>query len=448
MSAPIRILVLQRPEPPLETVTERLQSWGCALHLCRGAEEMLHAAATLEADLVMIDSAIADGMAVVGAIKSHAATRSLPTITLTTDPRGMIAAEALALGADDVLVVPVDDTELYARVRALSRLARMEVERSLRETVLAEFGVPRATDAPGVPAIDRLGILLIGPAGLEQIQVTTALGAAATVAYAETVERALDRLHGQSLDIAVVTGTRQPADLERLCRAIRADPALFDLPLMLIARADSFSERAQPFEWGVSDVLVQPFHPEVLRLRVQGWVRQQRLRRRLRGEAAGDGTPVTTDRLTRLHGHGFLHAYLERVIARDRHHGVALALVGLDVEGMHRINREHGFAAGDRVLAHIAALIRRSTRADDLPARVGGDRFVVVVAGASARGAAVVAERLQRVVGAAPLELGGGRTLRLAARTGVAELGEADDAASLVERALACLPPPDLRRAS
>jgi two-component system, cell cycle response regulator len=448
MSAPIRILVLQRPEPLLETVTERLQSWGCALHLCRGADELLRAVETLEADLVMIDAAIADGMAVIGAIKSHTATRSLPAITLTADPRGMIAAEALALGADDVLVVPVDDTELYARVRALSRLARMEAERSLREAVLAEFGVHGAKESPGVPAIDRLGILLIGPAGLEQIQVTTALGAAATVAYAETVERALDRLHGQSLDIAVVTGMRHPAELERLCREIRADPSLFDLPLMLIARADSFPERAQPFDWGVSDVLVQPFHPEVLRLRVQGWVRQQRLRRRLRGEAADDAVPVTVDRLTRLHGHGFLHAYLERVMARARHQGVALAVVGVDVEGMHRINREHGFAAGDHVLAQTAALIRRSTRADDLPARLGGDRFVVVVAGASARGAAAVAERLQRVLGATALDVGGGRTLRLTVRTGVAELREGDDAAALVERALAPPPPGDLRRAS
>jgi two-component system, cell cycle response regulator len=448
MSAPIRILILQRPEPPLETVTQRLESWGCALHLCRGAEAMLRAVETLEADLVMIDAGIAQGMAVVGAIKAHAATRTLPVITVTADPRGMVAAEALALGADDVLALPVDDAELYARVRALSRLARMEAERCLREAVHAEFGVHGTKESLGVPAIDRLGILLIGPVGLEQIQVTTALGAAATVAYAEDVERALDRLHGQSLDIAIVTGMRELADLERLCREIRADPGLFDLPVMLIARADSFPERAQPFAWGASDVLLQPFHPEVLRLRVQAWVRQQRLRRRLRGEVAGETLPVTADQLTRLAAHGFLHAYLERAIARARHQGVALALIGLDVEGMHRINREHGFAAGDRVLVQVAERLRRSTRAEDLPARVGGDRFAVVIAGGSAREAAIVAERLQRVLDAIPLDLPGGRPLRIAIRSAVAELGEGDDATSLVGRALRLAPGDDLRRAS
>jgi hypothetical protein len=83
-------------------------------------------------------------------------------------------------------VLPVEDAELFARVRALERLAAMEVERRRRESVLSQYGVATPSQKPGVPAIDRIGILLIGPAGGDQIQVMTALGGAAPAAYAET----------------------------------------------------------------------------------------------------------------------------------------------------------------------------------------------------------------------------------------------------------------------
>ena len=74
-----------------------------------------------------------------------------------------------------------------------------------------------------MPAIDRFGILLIGPAGGDQIQAMTALGGAATAAYAETAESALERLRRDDLDVALITGSRDHGDLQRLCAAIRAD---------------------------------------------------------------------------------------------------------------------------------------------------------------------------------------------------------------------------------
>ena len=129
-----------------------------------------------------------------------------------------------------------------------------------------------------------------------------------------------------------------------------------------------------PFAWGVSDVLFQPFHPEVLRLRVQAWVRQQRLRRHLRSCLVG--LALTTDRLTRLYGHGFLHAYVNDLIEQAARTGNSLAVVSVSVTRMGQINQLYGYAAGDRVLATLGAALARYSRAEDLPARLDGDRFV------------------------------------------------------------------------
>ncbi len=295
---------------------------------------------------------------------------------------------------------------------------------------------------------DRLGILLIGPAGGEKIQVMTALGGAATAGYAETAESALERLRRDDFDVVLITSSRDHDELQRLCAAIRSDIELFDLPVLLIGRTENFPDRSLPFEWGVSDVLFQPFQPEVLRLRVQGWVRQQRLRRRLRGWLAGTRLPATTDRLTHLFGHGFLHAYLEQLIARNRRSPTPLALASFDVAGMGQINRTCGYAAGDQVLAQLGGIIVRSSRAEDLPARHGDDRFCLVIDGANAAEAAVAGKRIASILTQMPLEVGVGQPLYVALATGTAELAPGDDAAALVARAFSGMQPFGLRRAS
>jgi two-component system cell cycle response regulator len=448
MASSTRLIVVQRPSQPLEFVCARLRDWGCELYGCHSHGDAIAALADGAGDLVLIDAWVEGGMTLLTQLKTDPRTRSLPVVIAAPDDGATLAAHALALGADDVLVLPVDDAELLARIRALSRLAAMETERCRREAVLSEFGVAPAPEMPGVPAIDRVGILLIGPAGGEQVQAMTALGGAASAAYAETAESALERLRRDDLDVALITTSRDHDDLQRLCATIRSEVELFDLPVLLVGRPESFPDRSLPFEWGVSDVLFQPFQPEVLRLRVQGWVRQQRLRRRLRGWFEGTRLPPTTDRLTRLFGHGFLHAYLERLIAENRRSQTPLALASFDVAGMGQINRTYGYAAGDRILAQLGGIIARSSRAEDLPARHGGDRFCLVIDGATAPEAAVAGERIASILAQMPFAIGAGQPLYVPLATGVAELAPDDDAAALVARAFTGMQPFGLRHAS
>ena len=301
--------------------------------------------------------------------------------------------------------------------------------------LLAHFGVAPASENPGLPAIERISVLLIGPAGGDQIQVLTALGGAATAAYAETADSAIERLRRDNLDVALVTTGHDHHELQHLCATVRSDAELFDLPVLLVARTQHFADPAQPFAWGVSDVLFQPFHPEVLRLRVQAWVRQQRLRRHLRG-GLGSLAP-TNDRLTRLYSHGFLHAYVDHLIEETARAGGTLSLVGVAVARMGQINQLYGYAAGDRVLATLGGVLASSSRAEDLPARLQGDRFCLVLNNATALEAGAAAERFGILLSHTPIALPGGRHIQIALETGVAELAEGDDAPKLIDRAFA-----------
>lgn len=102
-----------------------------------------------------------------------------------------------------------------------------------------------------------------------------------------------------------------------------------------------------------------------------------------------------TDSLTGLANHGAFSDAVARELARQKRDGGAVGVLCLDVDGFKRLNDEQGHAAGDRVLAGIASVLRRNVRASDVVARTGGDEFGVLLPGCATAAAAVVREHLR-----------------------------------------------------
>jgi diguanylate cyclase (GGDEF)-like protein len=141
-----------------------------------------------------------------------------------------------------------------------------------------------------------------------------------------------------------------------------------------------------------------------------------------------------------------LHGYVDHLIGHGA--GLPLAVVAFAIARMGRINQTFGYAAGDRVLAQLGSLLARTGRADDLPARFGDDRFCVVVNGAAGREARTVADRIAAIVTQTPFAVGGGQSIGIELRTGVAQLSHGDDAGSLIARAFERMQPFGIRQAS
>ncbi len=141
------------------------------------------------------------------------------------------------------------------------------------------------------------------------------------------------------------------------------------------------------------------------------------------------------DPLTGLANRRAFEEALRREVARARRGGEPLAVAALDVDHFKRVNDAHGHAAGDAVLAAVAARAAGALRAGDLLARVGGEEFAALLPGAGLAAAAEVAERIRAALAAAPVEAGG-RPLRVTASLGCAALLPEDaDGAALLARA-------------
>src|SRR5207253_7779986 len=85
------------------------------------------------------------------------------------------------------------------------------------------------------------------------------------------------------------------------------------------------------------------------------------------------------DALTGLHNRRYFHETLARECARAHRYSRRLALVVFDIDDFKDVNDGIGHLAGDAVLAEAAQRVREVVRSADVPCRVGGDEFAVVL---------------------------------------------------------------------
>jgi diguanylate cyclase (GGDEF)-like protein len=137
------------------------------------------------------------------------------------------------------------------------------------------------------------------------------------------------------------------------------------------------------------------------------------------------------DALTSLHNRRYFHETLDREVARAHRYDRRLALILLDLDDFKAINDRVGHLAGDAVLAEIAERVREVVRSADIPCRVGGDEFAVILPESALEDADQLYARLRAAVAARPTTNAG--TLTVSA--GMAELKREDDRTSFFERA-------------
>ena len=137
------------------------------------------------------------------------------------------------------------------------------------------------------------------------------------------------------------------------------------------------------------------------------------------------------DALTGLHNRRYFHETLAREVARAHRYGRRLALVVFDLDDFKAINDRIGHLAGDHALAEAAERLRTVVRSADIPCRVGGDEFAVVLPESSLEDAEQLFRRILDSVSGRPVAEAG--TMLLSA--GIAELRGGDDAPSFFQRA-------------
>lgn len=142
------------------------------------------------------------------------------------------------------------------------------------------------------------------------------------------------------------------------------------------------------------------------------------LNRRLREAQATAEAQALSDALTGLANRRALDLALAQAVAKAGTGGSEFALLHLDLDLFKSVNDSFGHAAGDRVLVHVAAVLRSVLRKNDVAARVGGDEFVLILRGTTDRDqiAHLAARLIAGIEAPVPFE---GEACRVSASVGV-----------------------------
>jgi diguanylate cyclase (GGDEF)-like protein len=114
-----------------------------------------------------------------------------------------------------------------------------------------------------------------------------------------------------------------------------------------------------------------------------------------------------TDELTGLYNtRGFAIA-ANRLFGQALRYGRPASVLMVDSDNLKTVNDTHGHDAGNRLLRQVANAMQAELRATDVPARYGGDEFIVLLPETPPKGALDVAERIRRTIGSRPLAIDG-----------------------------------------
>ena len=356
-----RALLILQPGPEREQVAQALRTAGYAVRIGSRKDLPPTTAPGPRPDLIVIGLGPGEGdpSAVASAWTNRREQRPRAVVLIET-LRAVDRLRAVAAGVDAVFPADrlVEDVPRYARI-----LARTGAPPSA--VLLVE------SDPAQAEAVSRC---------LEEANIRVVRSP-----LAQALQELLDR---EVPDLLLTTPRLSDGDGFAVARMVRQDPRFHLLPIVFVGAPD-VEQRIQALRAGADDYLTVPINPELL---LQTVITRAERGRRL-------GEMLHRDHLTGLLNHATVMAELEYAVEYGRRHGGPLAFVVFDLDRFGQVNERFGQLVGDQVLLHVANVFRSSVRASDVIGRFGGEEFAMILRGAGAEGAAVLAAKLKRVLG-------------------------------------------------
>ena len=167
------------------------------------------------------------------------------------------------------------------------------------------------------------------------------------------------------------------------------------LPIVILTGYGGGDATLEAMRRGATDFLTKPVDASHLDLRIRAACDLEQARRL-----------ASTDGLTGLYNHRYLHQRLEQEIERGGRYRRHLSLVMADIDRFKAYNDTFGHPAGDEVLIAVADALSEVSRSSDVVARYGGDEFALILPETPAGEARVVAERARRQCQTLALQVG------------------------------------------
>jgi two-component system cell cycle response regulator len=142
-----------------------------------------------------------------------------------------------------------------------------------------------------------------------------------------------------------------------------------------------------------------------------------------------------TDELTGLFNVRYFFNQLKAEIERTDRYSKPLSLIFVDIDDFKNYNDKYGHLEGDQVLRKIAQAIQSCMRGPDSAYRYGGDEFVGILPETREPGAAIVGERIRKIVNTHEFLPNPDKAVYMTVSVGFAEYTSGEGEEAFVKRA-------------
>jgi len=189
-----------------------------------------------------------------------------------------------------------------------------------------------------------------------------------------------------------------------VCCRLQSEDKTRKLPVIFISALDNAGDKVRGFDAGAVDFISKPFDAAEVLVRVRTHMRLELLQRELEAKNRELERLAITDPLTGLYNRRhFLERLRECFALAERYH-TPCSLVMFDLDHFKQVNDRFGHEDGDRVLQAVADATRDNLRSIDIPARWGGEEFIVLAPHTDLGEAVRLAERLRAALAALNLQ--------------------------------------------
>ena len=236
---------------------------------------------------------------------------------------------------------------------------------------------------------ERPKILVVDDEAINIKLLCEALEDQCEVLFATSGHRALAVAATHQPDLILLDIKMPEMDGYAVCRALKGDDLLRNIPVIFITALDSEADESVGLKLGAVDYIAKPFNPDLLRLRVTNHLEMKRQRDLL-------GRLSLMDSLTELPNRRAFDERFNLEWRRAIRAQAPLTVIMIDIDHFKGYNDSCGHLAGDGCLRRVAhALAEHVNRASDFLGRYGGEEFVCLLPGIDAGEALLIAGRFR-----------------------------------------------------
>ncbi|WP_424986219.1 diguanylate cyclase [Microbulbifer sp. S227A] len=359
-------------------------------------------------ELIVTAMALPDGTAhdVRAVLDRDDSMRNTPVIAIAAINDRAAQFAALKAGIDDVLLQPIDDLILQARIRSLIRARSSSDELHWHERpqpVALGFAEPAAGFAP--------------PSNIALLTHQASTGAVWRARLKERSSHKLqchriddihDMMTGQPPEAIIVDLTDKESEPAlRLLVDLRSRAFTSHAALIAVVPETARHLGAEALDRGAHDILQSGFCAEELAIRIDTQLRHKKQSDRFRASVRDGLRAAVRDPMTGLFNRRYALPHLAATASEAAKTGSSFAVMLADLDHFKQINDCFGHPAGDAVLIEAARRLQSQVRACDMVARVGGEEFMIVIPDADQDAATLAAERMCRQINALPFHCAG-----------------------------------------